>query len=65
MQKLTRTATGQITSITIDGIIYKVKGFLIGNTPKNIGCIETQGETPGISRWFTHKGLTYVLESDL
>jgi hypothetical protein len=45
--------------IELDGVIYK--GYTICNLPPSFGCINFNSSI-GISEWFKHKGLTYIIE---
>ena len=62
MNTIKFTPSGKIQSITVNGYKTKLKGYLIGQLPNNIGCIETQNETDGIPSWINYKGLTYIAE---
>lgn len=62
MNTIKFTPSGKIESITVNGYKTILKGYLIGQLPNNIGCIETQNETEGIPSWINYKGITYIAE---
>ena len=62
MNTIKFTPSGKIESITVNGYKTILKGYLIGNLPNNIGCIETRNETAGINSWMNYKGITYIAE---
>ena len=45
--------------IELNGVVYKP--YTICSIPQNFGCIEFN-EKEGISEWFNHKGLTYIIK---
>jgi len=40
--------------------VNRYRGYLLGDIPRNFGCIEYETDVEGIGEWFNYKGLTYV-----
>ena len=60
--KTVKEGSSIIMSEEIGGSTFytRWKPYVVGNLPKNFGCIDYETEVEGINEWFNFRGYTYV-----